>query len=390
MRIAMFTNFYPPLLGGVSVSVETFRRELDRQGHLVCVFAPSVDGAEREMEDDVPFVFRQRALDLSEPLNVAVPLALKLDVMPILRGFKPDVIHSHHPYLMGELAAKCARELDRPLVFTYHTTYLDHASMYFRRAPRLAVQVMADLIQNYLDRCQHVIAPTATIRNDICQTFDLSCPVSIVPTPIDLDWSGRYQVGTVRKELGLRDSKILVYVGRFSREKSMDVLLAAFARVVARVPKAHLILAGGGPGEGTVKRLVRAEGLGEHVTLTGTLARDGVARYLAASDVFVMTSKTETQGIAVLEAMAVGLPVVAVGAGGTLDVVTEDAGILVSPDDPEAFATAVLGLLQDEPRREEMGRAGRRLARQYSPRVLTDRLVKIYDSVPQVTAVEAV
>lgn len=391
MRIAMFTNVYPPLMGGVSVSVETFRRELSRLGHVVSVFAPSVEGSRREYEADEPFVFRLRALDLSKPLNLALPLALKPEVMPILRGFKPDIIHSHHPYLIGDLAAKCARELDRPLVFTYHTTYLDHASLYFRRAPKLAAQVVADVIQGYLDRCHHVIAPTRTIRDDVCRTFRLSCPVTVLPTPIDLSLPDPALRERIRRDAGLSDKKVLVYVGRLSREKSIDALLESFARVLAQVPNAHLVLAGGGPGSRAAKRRVREGGLGACVTLTGPLPRHDVARHLMASDVFVMTSKTETQGIAVLEAMAAGLPVVAVRAGGTSDVVSDGTGLLVPPDDAEAFAVAAVHLLRDEGLRRRMGWAGKEAAALYGPPVLTKRLVELYEtlftvSTPQLTS----
>jgi 1,2-diacylglycerol 3-alpha-glucosyltransferase len=374
MRILVLSNAYKPTISGVVTSISLFRQGLIAANHDVHLFVPEYE----DYRDEEPYVFRFPALDLSGQLDLSLVLPFKAAMSPTARGIRPHLIHSQHPFWMGELAAALARDLDVPLVFTFHTRYDVYAEKYVPVVPKLAGKVTEEILKRYMGKCAHIVAPTPSIRDFIRREYEPDAPVSVVPTPVDMSGYHDLQPQRIRRDLGLADAELLLYVGRLADEKNLDFLLRSFAAVAAERPRARLILVGRGPHEQSLRRVVREQGLEECVVFCGPVAHDEVPHYAAAADLFVFTSLADTQGLVLIEAMAAGTPVVAVEAPGPVDVLAEGGGLLVS-DQEDAFANAVLDLLDDEGRRQALSGQAVRAVERYTVPATTARMAAVYE-----------
>jgi 1,2-diacylglycerol 3-alpha-glucosyltransferase len=375
MRIAVFTNAYKPAISGVVTSTALFREGLRAAGHEIHVFAPEYE----DYQDEEPYIFRLPALDLSDQLNVSIVLPLKNLIDLTMRGIRPALIHSQHPVWMGDLAATFARERHLPLIFTFHTQYEQYARVYSPIAGKLAGRFTEERVRRYLKQCAHIIAPTETIRGMLASSFGMEQNVTVIPTPVDL---GRFQsapAGEVRERYGLKDSELLLFVGRIAREKGLGMLLEAFARVHQQRPNAHLLLVGTGPFEQEARALARRLGLQLAVTFAGAVPHEHIPAYYRAADLFVFSSTTETQGLVLIESMAAGTPVVAVEAPGASDVL-HGGGLLTRPNS-EDLARGILAALSDGGARERMVHEAVDIAREYSVQSAADRMIAVYERV---------
>ena len=375
MRVACFTNAYKPTVSGVVTSISLFRQGLMDAGHELHIVAPE----QGEYEDEEPYVFRLPAIDLPGEIDLSLAMPLKALIDTALGGIKPSLIHSQHPILLGDLAATFAHELQIPLVFTFHTRYDEYAQQYVPVAPELAGTVMEQIAARYLEKCTHIIAPTASIRDFILREYDPSAPVTVVPTPVNLSAYEGLSPGRVQANLGLQGAEVLLYVGRIAGEKGLDFLLRVFARILAERPHARLLLVGDGPGEGDLREMARKLSIADRVGFCGAVPHSEVPHYAAAADLFVFSSVTETQGLVLIEAMAAGTPIVAVEAPGSKDVLDEGGGLLV-PLREEVFAEAVVDLLRDKRRLDALGRQAARIVQRYTIPAATERLVAVYEA----------
>jgi len=376
MRIAVFTNAYKPAISGVVTSISLFRQGLHAAGHETHIFAPEYEN----YREEEPYVFRLPALDLSEQLNISLVLPLKNLVKLTLNGIQPELIHSQHPVWMGDLAASCARELGVPLIFTFHTQYGQYAQHYSLIAGKLAGRLTEERVRRYLQQCSHVIAPTETTRSMIATKFGLGDHVTVIPTPVDLERFRNAGPGEVRSSLRLQGKEILLYVGRIAKEKGLDMLLSAFARVHACRPQTHLVLAGTGPYESVAMELVHQAGLQDAVTFVGAVPHAEIAPYYAAADLFVFSSTTETQGLVLLEALAAGTPVVAVKAPGAMDVIESGGGRLTEADEDD-LARGIVQVLGQDGELERLALEGARVVERYSIAAATERMLAVYEQV---------
>lgn len=324
LRVAMFTNVYLPVTNGVVVSVESFRKALTQMGHHAYVMAPSCG----EIEDRAPYVFRYPAVEL--PLQ-KYPLTLPVSpyVDQLLRNLKPQVLHANHPALLGRVAERKSEELNLPLVFTYHTRYADYAH-YAHPLPEESVkEFIQTWMGEFMAHCHHLIVPSESIRTLLQSTYEFSGPISVIPTGVDLEHFAPRDRSEARTELGWPlQERVYVSVGRLAREKNFDLLLRAFALL----PEGRLVILGSGDEKASLEKLARELGLGERCTFAGSVGHKDLPMYLAAADVFAFASVTETQGLATLEAMAMGLPVAAVDASGTRDIVDASCARLTAAD----------------------------------------------------------
>jgi 1,2-diacylglycerol 3-alpha-glucosyltransferase len=375
MRIAIFTNSYKPTTSGVVRSVDVFRQGLTEAGHGVYIITP----AREDYDDEELHIFRFPALELPDQLDLSLVIPLKTPMAPTIRGIKPDLIHSQHPFVMGGLASAFARDLKLPLIFTFHTRYDQYAQRYVPIAPRLAGWMTEEIVGRYLEKCTAIIAPTPSIRDLIWRDYGPSVPVTVVPTPVDLSAYHDLDPGHVRTTLHLQDAEILLYVGRLVSEKNLDFLLHAFARIAPQRPRARLLMVGDGTHKRSLEQMAHQLGLGSQVVFTGFVPLAEVPHYAAAADLFVFSSTTDTQGLVLIEAMAAGTPVVAVEAPGPTDVLADGGGVLV-PLQEEAFAEAVLELLTDDSRRRAMEEEAVRIVQGYSIPGATQRLLEIYEA----------
>lgn len=378
MHIANFTNTYLPVISGVVRSVRAFRDELTRQGHNVFIFAQE----HSEFVDKDPFIYRYPSMNL--PTSVDIPTAIPISpfVDRLLPSIKLDVIHTHHPFLLGQTAATKAQELNLPLVFTFHTQYREYT--HYVPFPAEAVQnflknAVDRWLQDFMRRCQHIIIPSESMREILVAQYGLKENFTVIPTGIDLDAYHTTDGEKIRKKRHWEKDIVMVSVGRLASEKNWETLLRAAALVIQDLPLFRLVLIGDGPDRKSLEALVKELGIQRRVTFTGSRPFSEIPSYMKAANLFGFASVTETQGLATLEAMAASLPVVAVDASGTRDILTHGQQGYLVENNAEAFAAAVKKLLSNPERMKKFAHAAYKKAQSFNIEKLTGSLLGVYE-----------
>jgi 1,2-diacylglycerol 3-alpha-glucosyltransferase len=374
MRIAMFTNTYLPHVGGVARSVSTYEEELRRRGHEVRIVAPTFEGAEESTDD----VLRVPAIQGFNGSDFSVRLPQPGLIAAFLDDFRPQVIHSHHPFLLGDSALRFAWSRRLPLVFTHHTLYeryTHYVPLDSEALKRIAIQMAVE----YCNLCTHVIAPSASLEH-LLEERGVTTPVTVIPTGIDLDF---YSSGDRRQFLRqheVKDNALVVgHVGRLAGEKNLAFLAEAMGRFLARRREAVFLVVGAGPEEEAFRDALLRQAESRQVLLVGKKTGRELANAYAAMDVFVFSSQSETQGMVLAEAMASGAPVVALDGPGVRDVVARDNGrLLASNATADEFATALEELTSDPRRLRRMCGKARASIGEFSLENCAERLVNLY------------
>lgn len=339
MRIAHFTNTYKPNINGVVRSVSAFRDALSRMGHQVFIFSQDAPN----FEDQEPYIFRYPALNIpAMDYSFSIPVSPHIDWL--LPSLKLDIIHSNHPVLVGNAAADKAERMNIPLVFTFHSRYEEYSHL-IPFSQNFVRELIVDWLVHYIQRCQHLVVPSERIRQSLSQFIVESDCISAIPTGIDLQLFRCADGSQLRKALGWQDKKILVSTGRLAWEKNWKILLQAAADVMKNEPDARLILIGDGPQKDELVNFSKELEIFENIYFTGQLPFESVAEYLKAADLFCFASVIETQGLVTMEAMGAGLPVVAVNALGTNEIVETGVNGLLTENDPHALASAITQIL---------------------------------------------
>jgi glycosyltransferase involved in cell wall biosynthesis len=375
MRIAFFTECYHPIVNGVVVSVSTFAKELTEQGHEVRIYAPAYPG-HRDEEDHV-----HRMPSLSLPTHPVYPLAIpyysSFRLWPTLTAHRPDIIHAHHPFLACREARRLARRLHCPLVLTYHT--LIHAYAHYVPLPRPLVRSLAVFVsQEYANSTDCVVVPTEGV-GELLRSYGVHRPIEVIPTGIDLGLIDGTPRRPARAQFGVPEGvPVIAYSGRIAREKNLALLIEAVARLPAGFREAHLLLIGGGPWDGHCQELAKAEGLAGRVHITGYLPRERVFDCLAESQVFAFPSLTDTQGVAVLEAMALRCALVAVRSMAVEALIRDQRDGLVVEATAEELAEGIAALLGSEQLRRRLAGQARARAEEFSSGRMAERLALVY------------
>ncbi|MCU0790835.1 MAG: glycosyltransferase [Nitratireductor sp.] len=341
MQVLMFTNTFTPHIGGVAHSVETLAGTLRQNGHEVLVVAPDYPGAP-QIE---PGVVRIPSIQNFNGSEFSVPLPFSKPLERILDGFAPEIVHSHHPFLLGHSALRTAAARNLPAVFTYHTRYEMYGHYVARDSPALR-RLVRSLTLGYCDLCDHVIAPSESIA-DFLTHHEVETPVTVVPTGIDVEHFASGDGAAFRKSLGLGKREFIVgHVGRLAPEKNLAFLARAVGAFLQGHPGAHFVVAGQGPMREEMTAILEACGMARRVHFIGAVEHAQLADCYAAMNVFAFSSLSETQGVVLVEAMAAGLPVVALDAPGACEVVADMENGLLLPEEStvEDFAEALAGI----------------------------------------------
>lgn len=348
MRIAIFTDTYRPEINGVVTSIDTYRTELERQGHEVWIFAPKYFGK----DDPHPRNLRYPSIPYPFKMMKERRIAWMGPVSMLRFGrLRIDVIHSQVPAFMGVYALLVSALWRVPHVHTYHTHYMEYRH-YMPFPSSFARRAIIWIARHYCGRTNHVIVPSSGIKEAIL-SYGVDAPVTVIPTGIDTrdrktdvplhDLLARYHLDPAE---ALSRKRLLVSVGRLGREKNIRFLIRAVARMRDAGEPVHLFMIGNGPDRAEIEVEIETLRLREDVTLTGYVDRDDVLSFLRACELFIFASKTETQGLVLLESMAMGTPVVALDATGVNDLVGDNVGGIATEDDVEQFASATVRLLR--------------------------------------------
>ncbi|MHB9037523.1 MAG: glycosyltransferase family 4 protein [Armatimonadota bacterium] len=378
MRIGIFSESYEPIINGVSVSVCTLRDELTRRGHDVFVFAPAFNGHRDESDN----VFRFPSTHTPFHRDYPFPVPFAPELRRKFASLKLDIVHTQTPFLLGILGAKWARQHGISLVSTNHTLYTEYSHYVPIRPKALTRGVLIRLMKWYYSGCDAVVVPSGPVKKTL-RTYGIETRVEVIKTGVvGIPPSGREARKGVRDRYGIADDEfLLLYVGRIAREKNLSMLLEAFKRVSARHAKATLLMVGGGPALDETKRYASELGLGGRVIFTGMLKRPEIEPLYSSADAFAFPSTTETQGIAICEALSAGLPVVAADAGGIPENVQHGVDGFLTRDEPEEFADRIEFLITHEAQRKTMGESARVNALQFSIERMVGDFERFYASV---------
>jgi glycosyltransferase involved in cell wall biosynthesis len=380
MRILYLSDVYFPRVNGVSTSIATFRAELHRLGHVTTLVAPDYGGAgEHDMQAERIVRVPARAVPL-DPEDRAMRWRALRTALRGLREARFDLVHVQTPFLAHYAGVRLAWECQLPCVVTYHTFFAEYFHHYLPMLPDAASRFVARrMSRSQCNAVDTVVVPSRAIAQAL-RDYGVSRPIEIVPTGLDTGSMAGGDGAAFRTLHGVPPRRpMLLYVGRVAHEKNLDFLLRMFATVRRRIPAAVLVVCGEGPALPHLHRLARDLALGDAVRFVGYLDRErDLPGCYAAADLFVFASRTETQGLVLLEALAAGTPVVALAALGTRDVLAGCQGAAIAPDDEPGFAALVVALLRDPERRAALAAGAPADAARWSAPTMARRLEALY------------
>lgn len=380
MNVAMFTNTYHPMVGGIEKSIEIFTEQFRVRGHRTLVVTPQFEGATRSDT----LIYRVPAIRKAAGSPFSVRLPLLTGVTDRLDVFEPDILHSHQPFMMGDTALRAARKRRVPLVFTHHTLYERYAYLFSSFADKETVTRVAETLPTeYANLCDFVIAPTQGIA-DLIQKRGVEGPVEAVPTGIDVAFYAGGDRRKFRHKYGIDDDTFVVgHLGRLNPGKNLGFLTDAVIRYLRESKRGIFLLVGEGESTDDIEKKFREQGLSDRLLYVGRQVGLDSADAYAAMDVFAFASHTDTQGLVLAEAMAASVPVVALSAYGARDVIQEgENGHLVPADaTDDQFAEVLHKLEQDSERHATMRDKARTSVDHLDRSVCAERMLKIYEQV---------
>ena len=379
MNILMISDVYYPRINGVSTSIATFRRELHAQGHQTLLLAPQYPGYTEPEDGIIRVTSRYLPFD---PEDRVMRTDRLLKCMRSLPAARFDIVHVHTPFQAHRAGVRFARRHHLPVIETYHTFFEEYFHHYLPLLPdawlRLAARALSRRLGKRLDA---FIVPSRAVEQAL-NRYGIRIPVHIIPTGLDLAeftpgdkrrFCQRHKLATHRPTL--------VYVGRVAHEKNIGFLLDVVDRLRQELPEVLLVIAGEGPASGALQRRATQLRLTDNVAFVGYLPRgQPLWDCYAAGDAFVFASKTETQGLVLLEALALGVPVVSTAKFGSCDVLKGCGGTLLAQSNVADFTAQALRLLRDPELRRFLSEQARTDVLHWSIEHTTAKLVAYYAS----------
>jgi glycosyltransferase involved in cell wall biosynthesis len=381
VRVLFLSDVYFPRVNGVSTSINTFRADLAQCEVDTTLIAPEYGSSAETPE---PGVVRVSAAPVpGDPEDRRMRWRALKHALEAVARERFDLVHIHTPFVAHYAGVRFARLQSIPSVATYHTYFEEYLHHYVPVLPRTLGRLLARTFTRA--QCADVdalVAPSEPLR-EVLLAYGVTTPVHIVPTGLAAD---RFRPGDGRRFRAFAgiapERPLLLYVGRVAHEKNIGFLLRSFVRVRDQVPDAVLVVAGEGPARPALRQLAQRLGIADQVYFVGYLDRETLLLdCYAAAQVFVFASRTETQGLVLLEAMAQGAPIVSTAELGTRSVLQPASGALVVPESIARFATAIVHVLNDPRRQQQMSARARAYALNWTAAAMAQKLRGVYESV---------
>lgn len=375
MRIAIFTNNYLPNPYGVTNSIESFRKKLESWNQQIFIFAPTW----KNYQDENPQVFRYPSISTNFKFKYPLPIGYSKKIDRILAKLDLDIIHSQHPNLLGGVALKWAKKKRIPLVFTWHTLY----DRYTNFTPFLPSSWVARWTINnavkYANQADLVIAPTKSIIG-ILRKWGVITPIEAVASGVEEALFQNAKRESIREKFNIKpDEILLVLVSRLTEEKNVSFVFQALFNLLKKNKQVKFLVVGDGYQLPKLKAMAEKENLKEKIIFGGLVKKEDLKNYLAAGDIYVGASQSETQGMNMSEAMYMGLPIIAVSATGTDSLVRNGENGILVPENAKEFEKAVEKLVADSDLRKKMSLASAKIAREnFTDEVCARKMLEIY------------
>nr|MDD6335362.1 glycosyltransferase [bacterium] len=379
MRVAIFSNNYHPMVSGVITHIDFIRSVLKGHGDECRVITARFP---RHKETD-PQVLRYPAADFIPGAHFPIPWPYSRRIWRQLEEFKPDIIHAQHPFSLGRTALRYAKRNNIPLVFTFHTEY----DMYVHFVPlprKWGIAIIHALVRSFCRQTDVILCPAAS-KADMLRSYGVNRPITLLPNGLD---TAVYQqvdaqaVAAFKQKEGLEGKRVLLHIGRISKEKNLPFLLEAFALVAAARGDAVLVIAGDGPELDELREQARDMGLEGCVRFIGNVEHDRLPVLMNSAEAALFPMKTETLPMVCLEAMAAGLPAVVLDVPWTRDAYDpQQPAAVFAADDARDYAGKVLELLENTGLRAQLGVSGKAMVgATYDVRPIGSRLLKVYQA----------
>jgi len=385
MRVLMISDVYFPRVTGVSTSIQTFAREFGAKGHEVTLIAPDYGSSDYDASANESFeIIRipSRYLPIDPEDRILQPFKIRR-LTDTLKGRGFDLLHIQTPFIAHYSGLGLAKRLELPVVESYHTFFEQYLHHY---VPWVPARWMHGAARHFsTSQCNGVdalVVPSQAML-DVLRDYGIQTAAEVIPTGIDLDQFSQGDGQRFRARHDIPPERpVLVLVSRLAFEKNIEFILRALVRIKAEVPDVLLVIAGEGPAQRDLERLAEQLGLADNTRFLGYLNRDGsLEDCYRAGTAFLFASRTETQGLVLLEAMALGVPVVSTAVMGTKEVLGDGQGALIAEEDEADFAGKAVRLLKDPTLRKRLAREAVEHAHDWSAPVLADRLLKFYERV---------
>jgi glycosyltransferase involved in cell wall biosynthesis len=376
----MISDVYFPRVNGVSTSIQTFALELQKLGHEITLIAPEYDTPKEEPFEIIRIPARRVPLDPEDRLmSYRATVALETE----LRARNFDLVHIHTPFVAHYAGNRLARRLGLKSVETYHTFFEEYFDKYIPWLPSSWLRFVARRFSSHECNAVDSLIVPSTPMLEVLRDYGVKTSAQVLPTGIRLQQFSNGDGGRFRRQYGIPPNRpMILFVGRVSLEKNIEFLLKVAKELTALVPDLLFVIAGEGPARKTLQELVNREGLSDTVLFIGYLNRQGpLEDCYSAADLFVFASRTETQGLVLLEAMAMGTPVVSTAVMGTRDVLVDGQGCVVAKEDIVDFTTKTARLLKAPKEREKLGESARRYVEDWSAPAMALKLESLYKTV---------
>lgn len=361
MKIAIITEGYKPFINGVIVSIDLFAKQFRELGHEVYIFAPSYP----DFDEDEEYVIRLKSVPSIVQKNIRIPLPtyLKMDKLFSKIGF--DIVHIQHPTIYGQVVKRLVKKYNIPLVFTHHSFY-ENYSHYIPLPQKFIKKMAIKLSVDFSNNCDLIVTPSETVK-EVLKTRGVITPIEVIPTGINFKMFSKASGNFIREKYQIsKESKILLYVGRMSKEKNLDILLDSFPMIILDYPDTYLMLVGEGPERKKMEKKVKEIGVNDKVLFVDSQPYNEIPNFYKESDLFLFPSKKDTQGLVVLEAMACALPIVAVRSMCVEELnIDEKAGFLTN-NSPIDFSRKIKKLLANESLYNEFSKNSVEIAKKFS------------------------
>ncbi len=369
MRISIFTNNYKPFTGGVERSIENQRFILKKKGHDPYIFAPKYPGYKDKQKN----IIRLSSVNAPTYPGYYLPLAFRNTIRKHMRYINPHIVHTHHPFLAGEAGLRTGRNMGLPVIFTYHTLYEKYLH-YIPLDKKITKPLINEFVRSYANQCDVVIAPSKYVKDNI----KLETKVEVIPTGVEIHKFDKAYKDYLKERYHLpKDSKILLHAGRLTKEKNLDFLIKSIIAILKEEKKAICFIAGKGDRKEELKDMIRKQNLSHRVIFTGNLAKDELIRYYVSADLFLFSSRSETQGLVLMEAMAGSTPIIALDGPAIDECITDGKNGFIVNENVNEFKARALELLQTD-KLKKFSFNAEKSAKDYSIEKMGERLLSVY------------
>ncbi len=388
MRVGIFTESYPPLVNGVSTSILMLEHALTKLGHEVFIITVSDNKKDYVLENN-GHILRLPSVNLANCYDYKMTSVYPIKAVNMIKKMNLDVIHSNVEFTVGIFARVVSEQLSIPLVHTYHTNWEDYTH-YITKNKKILDDICKKLLKYLVvffedKTVTELIVPSNKIYNLFKDKYKFTKNIHIIQTGIETskfykENFNQKDINSLKKKLGIKKKDFVVMtVSRLAKEKSVDRIINNHKELVKKYSNMKLLIVGDGPDIDKLKDEAKSLGVSDSVIFTGKVPLSDIPIYYQLGNVFVTASKSETQGLTVVEAISSSLPVVAVKDDSFVNSVIEDFNGFVFTDD-EKYINSISKLYDDKELYNRLSNQSRLLSEDFSSEYFALKVLKVYET----------